>query len=117
MSSREWKLTTTNEIPIEKWFHIAFRIKQKTVDIFVNGQIIKRKILSSIPKQNYDNVYIGQNGGFNGKISELRYFASALSGNEILTIVNNGPDLRNKDRKKAIDYYPPYFSINWFFKK
>jgi len=106
-----------NEIPIEKWFHVAFRIKQKTADIFVNGQIVKRKIFSSIPKQNYDNVYIAQNGGFNGKISEIRYFSNALSGNEILTIVNNGPDLRNKDRKKAMDYYPPYFSINWFFKR
>ena len=106
-----------NEIPIEKWFNVAFRIKQKTADVFINGQIIKRKIFSSIPKQNYDNIYIGQRGGFNGKISELRYFSSALSGNEILTIVNNGPDLRNKDRKKAMDYYPPYFSINWFFKK
>jgi len=105
-----------NEMPIEKWFHVTLRIKQKTADVFINGQIIKRKLFSSIPKQNYDNVYIAQNGGFNGKISELRYFASALSGNEILTIVSNGPDLRDKDRKKAMDYYPPYFSINWFFK-
>ena len=105
-----------NEIPIEKWFHIAIRVKQKVMDVFINGQIIKRKIFSSIPKQNYDNVHIAKNGGFDGNISELRYFNSALSGNSILTIINNGPDLRSNDKKRAMDYYPPYFSLNWFFK-
>jgi hypothetical protein len=105
-----------NEIPIEKWFHIAFRIKQKTLDLFFNGEIVKRKIFSSLPKQNYDDIHIGQKGGFNGTISELRYFGSALSGSEILSIVKNGPDLRSLDKKRMMDYYPPYFSINWFLK-
>ena len=105
-----------NEIPIQKWFHVAVRVKQKVMDVFINGQIIKRKIFSSIPKQNYDNVHIAKNGGFDGNISELRYFNSALSGNSILTIINNGPDLRSNDKKRAMDYYPPYFSLNWFFK-
>ena len=104
-----------NEIPIEKWFHIAIRVKQKVMDVFINGQIIKRKIFSSIPKQNYDNVHIAKNGGFDGNISDLRYFNSALSGSNILTIINNGPDLRSNNKKKAMDYYPPYFSLNWFF--
>lgn len=104
------------EIPIEKWFHIALRIKQKTLDIFFNGEIVKRKIFSSLPKQNYDDIHIAQKGGFDGNISELRYFNSALSGSEILSIVNNGPDLRTRNRKRAMDYYPPYYSINWFIK-
>ena len=63
-----------------------------------------------------NDVHIAQKGGFDGNISELRYFGSALSGSEILSIVKNGPDLRTSDKKRAMDYYPPYFSINWFIR-
>jgi len=104
-----------NEIPLEKWLHVAVRLKDKKMDVFINGQIVKRKIFSSIAKQNYDNVHIANAGGFDGNISDLRYFSKALTGNNIISIVNNGPNLR-MENKKVMDYYPPYFSINWFLK-
>ena len=78
---------------MKKWFHIAFRLQNKVLDIYTNGSIVKRIAFDYIPKQNYDDVYLGQNGGFSGSISNLRYYDYALSAFELSNIVYWGPNL------------------------
>lgn len=105
-------------IPIRKWFHVALRIENKNFDVYVNGILYKRKVLSSLPRQNYGDVHISQlsdggNGmnGFNGEISSLRYFNSALNPVEINNIVKVGPNMCTDDEAAE---YPPYFSSRWY---
>ena len=78
----------------------------------MNGTIAMRHKLSSVPKQNYGNVHVGKNGGFNGKWSLLRYHDHALNTTEIMNIVRSGPDLRTCTSAPAI---PPYRSMQWYF--
>ena len=102
-----------NDIPMKKWVNIGIRVKGKTMDIYVNGQLALRHIFKSVPKQNYGNVFVNMNGGFDGEISDLWYHDSALTGTQIADIVRDGPDLT---QDKSMVVFPPYFSLKWFFE-
>ena len=102
-----------SDIPIEKWINVIIRCNQHNVDVFINGTLTKSHILKGVPKQNYDNVYIGLNGGFSGKVSLLRYFAYAVGTNKIQSIVDNGPNLTAID-KNVMDTTANYLSFRWF---
>jgi hypothetical protein len=105
---------TVSNIPMAKWFHVAFRLKNKVLDSYVNGQINSRVAMDYIPKQNYDDVYIAGNGGFSGQISDLRYFDYALTIFEINSIVNQGPNLTtNDDTAGDVGQYD-YLSRLWY---
>lgn len=102
------------DIPIEKWVNVIIRCDQHQLDIFINGTLTKSHILKGVPKQNYNNVYIGLNGGFPGRVSLLQYFATAIGTTKIHEIVQSGPNLSSLD-KKLTDNIPNYLSFRWFF--
>lgn len=101
-----------DNIPVNKWFHLAIRLQNRNMDVFVNGNLASRHRLSAPPKQNYGNVFVTQNEGFQGQISALRYFNSALSGAEIHEINRKGPNLK---ADKEDQNFPPYLSLRWYF--
>jgi len=102
--------------PMNKWAHVVIRIMNNAMDIYVNGALSKRHILSSVPKQNYGDVYVAANGGFSGNLSDLRYFNYALHPGDILGITNKGPNLTasklNATTGKQAE--PPYLSFQWY---
>ncbi len=100
-------------IPLNKWINIILRQEGRNLDVFINGTIAVRHVMSSPPKQNYGDVYINMNNGFSGLISSLRYFAYSLSAAEIRDINNGGP---NMTADESLMIFPPYFSLRWFFK-
>ena len=77
-------------VPMNKWFHLALRMENKVMDAYINGIVYSRALLQAVPKQNYYNVNIGQNGGFQGSISNLRYYNYALPAYQIASIVATG---------------------------
>lgn len=101
-------------LPIEHWLNVIIRQDQHRIDIFINGTLTRSTMLSSLPNQNYDNVYVGLNGGFPGNISQLQYFAYAIGANKIQEIVDNGPNLKSLDRTVS-DTNANYLSFRWFF--
>ncbi len=100
-------------IPMNKWFHLAIRVENKNMDVFINGKIASSYLLTSPPKQNYGNLYIAHGDGFNGKMSSLRYFSKSLSGTQINDINLQGPDLYEDKKDLSL---PPYLSLNWYLK-
>ncbi len=101
-----------DDIPIRRWFHLAIRVENKIMDIYVNGVVTKRVIFSKLPKQNYEDVYVNHNGGFDGALSDLRYFDSGLNVFQILNIVNAGPNLRSADDDKNKNF--DYLANSWY---
>lgn len=102
-------------IPIKKWVNIIVRVNnQNIIDVFINGKLMKRKKLSGVVKQNYDNIYINMNGGFSGYLSSLRYFNKSLGTFEISSIVSEGPSLKI-DSTNMEGAKPTYLSSKWFF--
>ena len=105
---------TISDIPIEKWINIIIRVDQRQLDVFINGTMTRSKTLSSLPAQNYDNVYIAMNGGFPGNLSSLRYFSKAIGTNKIQSIVEKGPNL-TPISTSITNSLPYYLSFRWFF--
>jgi hypothetical protein len=103
-------------VPLKKWFHVAVRLENSVLDIYINGTIDQRQRLTNVPKQNYYDVNVSQNGGFTGNLSDLRYFNSALNVFQINTIVSNGPNLNTNTQYageiKLDDYH--YLSNQWY---
>jgi hypothetical protein len=108
-----------SNIPVGKWFHVAIRMENKIMDVYVNGVISGRYVFTNVPKQNYYGVYVSQNGGFNGNLSNLQYFSKALSVTEINNILLAGPNLTaNKlAQKNASTNYSFYISNLWYNNK
>lgn len=105
-----------NDIPLNKWINVIITVyEQKKLDVYINGNLTRRHILSSLPKQNYGDVYISANGGFSGYTSKLEYWAKTLSINNIQSIVYSGPNLKAINNNNDLYNVPKYLSIRWFF--
>jgi len=104
------------DVPINKWVNILVRVSnQKQLDVYINGVLTKRHILESVVRQNYEDVYVNMNGGFDGYLSSLRYFNSALGTTSIKKIVSNGPNLNRIESKNYTQSKPKYLSTRWYF--
>ena len=103
------------DIPLNKWVNVIIRVDdQHKLDVYINGRLVRRHILKSLPRQNYGDVYVSMNGGFSGYTSCLRYFGSAIGQNQIQSIVDKGPCL-NMIGSNMTDAKPRYLSLRWFF--
>lgn len=101
-----------SNLPLARWFNLVIRMENKIMDIYVNGVVTKRVAFENVPFQNYRNVLVCQNGGFDGNLSDLRYFNSALSVFQIMNIVEAGPNLRSADDDNNTKYN--YLASSWY---
>jgi Concanavalin A-like lectin/glucanases superfamily len=103
-------------LPYNQWFLVIVRLENKMLDVYINGVITNRLSLAAVPKQNYNDINICQNGGFSGKLSNLRYYNYALSVFEINGIVVGGPNtsVSNLSSNKQIHGSPYYLSSSWY---
>jgi len=111
-----------DNLPYNKWFHVAIRLENTVMDVYINGLLTQRTTFDAVPKQNFYDVNICQNGGFNGYMSNLQYFSRALNVFDINSIIFWGPDLTpatvngkstNMSGLKTYDY----LSSDWYFNK
>lgn len=102
-------------IPLKKWFHLAIRLQNHVLDVYVNGVIVTRQQMEYIPKQNYDNINLCGNGGFAGSLSNLKYYSRALSIFEINNLVYGGPDMTSVafSAQQLLPTYD-YLSSKWY---
>ena len=106
------------DIPIKKWVNIIIRMQNTIMDVYVNGTISGRLTLTDVPIQNYYNVNITKNGGFNGNLSNLRYYDYAMNIFEITKIVSNGPNLdTDAENKGKLQKNYNYLSTSWYTAK
>ena len=104
-----------DNIPFNNWINVSVVVKQKIVDVYVNGILAKRHELSGLPKQNYGNVHINKNGGFNGSLADLSYYNYAVGPAKLRATAEAKPNF--KVDNKNIENYPPYFSLGWYTSK
>ena len=117
-------------IPVEKWFHLVLQCKGRAMDVYINGNVIQRMTLTSVPKLNFGDVYAFQaiqnednrpgappegrytiNGKADGSLSRFNYYAYALSYAEIDSLYRQGPSSKVVS---ASDQVPPYMADSWW---
>ena len=98
-------------IPINKWIHVALVAHDINFDVYINGNLKSRDVLTSPIKQNYGDVFFNQYAGFSGYLSNASYSAYALSYLELSAHINAGVS-----QKACIDTgdAPPYFDQRWY---
>lgn len=127
----KWNNTiTVSNLPVQKWLHLAIVAKGKTVDVYINGNIVAHKVLATYPKQNYGDVFFFNSqskvlgpdnttspehprvlGPFSGSISRARYYSYSLTFAEIRTLLSKGPSTKVDTASQDI---PPYMADNWW---
>jgi hypothetical protein len=100
-------------IPLNKWLNVIIRCRKNILDVYINGTITRSISLSGVPKQNFGDVYVAQNGGFQGNISNLWYYNYALGTAEIQQIVTRGPNTYMA--APVTSNTTDYLSLRWFF--
>ncbi len=98
-------------IPLNKWFHVVVAVRQQNLDVYINGNLVKRKVLEGLPKQNAGDLYLNSFRGFSGFLSQVRYFDYYVNFSEIDNMLQDGPS-----SMPCVDSneMPPYFSSNWW---
>lgn len=102
------------DIPIQKWINVIIKVQNKNFDVYINGRLTKRRVLNNVVKQNYDNVNVSLNGGFNGYLSQLTYYNRAIGVAQIQDIVYNGPNLKSSN-DALVNNKPRYLAERWYF--
>jgi hypothetical protein len=92
--------TTTNSIihncplqnvPIQKWVNLLISVYGRTLDVYLDGKLVKTCVLPGIAKINNDaNVYVTPNGGFSGWTSKFQYYANATDPQTAWNIYKSG---------------------------
>ena len=85
-------------------------------DVYINGIVVNSHQLVSVPKQNYGDVYVCNNGGFSGNLSELVYYNKAVSLKTIQQIVTAGPVLKYVSSSKSKSPSYNYLSMDWYYQ-
>jgi hypothetical protein len=105
-----------NGIPLNKWFNLTICCVNKSLDIYINGIIVNSHQLVSVPKQNYGDVFVCNNGGFSGNLSELVYYNKAISIKTIQQNVASGPNLNYISKNRTAKNGSDYLSMEWYFQ-
>ena len=101
-------------VPIQKWVNIIIRVQHRTIDIYVNGILSSRYNLNQVIKQNYGDIFVGDDAnGMNGFISSLRYFDHGIGNMKIQEIIQQGPNLKAIGDQNQ-ETMPPYLATRWY---
>lgn len=98
-------------MPMRKWVHVAVILDDTNLDVYINGYLKARHKLSSVPKQNSGDFWCNMYGGFDGFVARIRYFAKAISPEELTAIVKEGP---GSGACVGTDEVPPYLDDDWW---
>lgn len=133
-----------NQIPINKWFHLAIVLRNNSLEIYINGNLANKKSFAgTLAYQNYQPLHLfptlttpstfktdasetiskygipaGENFIVNGKvdgyISNMTYYSYAISYSEIQAQLNMGPS--SEFDKQNMDL-PPYLIDSWWSQR
>ncbi|MEP7196873.1 MAG: LamG-like jellyroll fold domain-containing protein [Saprospiraceae bacterium] len=91
-----YQLTTSHEVPINQWTHVALTVDSTKATVYMDGKawVLNKNLLIDLDKTGFTigNGVPGQGGTFNGEMDELKMYNKALSQNEIREQMHLIPD-------------------------
>lgn len=82
---------TNKNVLLQKWNNIIIQFNGGTLDIFLNGELVKSSI-EVIPYMNFDTLTIGSDGGVNGGICNVVYYKNPLTITNIYYVYKDVKD-------------------------
>jgi len=65
--------------------------------------------------QNYDSFNVNLSRGFEGYLSNIKYYNYAIGTFEIDSVLHSGPNLKTNEKSNLKLGVPSYLSQNWFY--
>lgn len=79
--------------PLQKWVCLNVSLRNNVLDVFMNGTLVKSCILKGFPITSAGKLFVSQNNGFSGYISNLEVSNKALSYDAINSRYRKGPSV------------------------
>ena len=77
----------SNDFPLQRWNNVVINYLGGTMDIFLNGELVKSKI-SVVPYMSLDKLVVGQEDGIHGKVCNIVYFKQPLTTSKMYYLYN-----------------------------
>jgi hypothetical protein len=78
-------------VPIQKWVNLVVSVYGRTMDIYIDGKLVKTCLLPGVASVNNNaNIYVTPAGGFDGWTAKLQYFPNPLNPQDVWNIYSKG---------------------------
>ena len=80
-------------IPIQTWVNLLISVYGRTLDVYIDGKLVKTCVLpgiAKIPASNPPSIYITPKGGFDGYTSKFQYWNTPLNPQQAWNVYNSG---------------------------
>ena len=82
---------SVSNIPIQQWVNFTMSVYGRTLDIYINGKLVRTCLLPGTAAVNTNNnVYVTPLGGFEGTTTKLAYYPNALNPEQAWNIYESG---------------------------
>lgn len=90
-NSPEANIMVVNNIPIQRWVNFTLSVYNTTVDIYINGKLVKTEVMTnSAYVESSDDIVVTPAGGFEGSTTKLQYFPNSLNPEQAWNIYQQG---------------------------
>ena len=80
-----------SNVPIQKWVNLIISVYGRTLDVYIDGKLIKTCLLPGIAKVNSNaDLLITPNGGFNGFTARTQYWPNPMNPDQAWSIYAKG---------------------------
>ena len=78
-------------VPIQKWVNIIISLYGRTLDIYLDGKLVRTCILPGVPRINNNaDIHVTKDGGFSGWTPTFKYWSNASNPQEAYNIYKDG---------------------------
>jgi hypothetical protein len=78
-------------VPIQKWVNLIVSVYNRTMDIYIDGKLVKTCMLPGVAAvNNNSDVYVTPSGGFDGWTSKFQYYPNPLNPQQAWNIYSSG---------------------------
>ena len=84
-------MCSVDNIPIQKWVNLMISVYSRTMDIYLDGKLVRTCLLPGVPNiSTGSDVLITPYGGFNGWTSRFQYYPNSLNPQDAWNIYTQG---------------------------
>jgi hypothetical protein len=84
-----------DNLPLQKWLNLVVSQYNQSMDIYLDGQLVSSCVLKGFPEVREESVLLCPDGGFEGKISRLAFFNTAITQERAYQIYKAGGTFSN----------------------
>jgi hypothetical protein len=85
------KTCSVANIPIQKWVNLTISVYGRTLDIYIDGKLVKTCLLPGVANINNNaDIYVTPGGGFDGWTTKFQYFPSPINPQDAWNIYAKG---------------------------